>query len=357
MATREAEALLKKNGFAYVRTTKTGEFWEDSHTRILVGPNLTGRNFHNFEADVKKAIRKRPDPNLSVVTAPVPGQYNTFDNQYFQKRDREKEMQIRTERDHHNTQPMTVKLGSFALHGSPQSKPTPSTTSTAEQHAREQAEFARKQLQQESQERQPERRIIQPAVLKIQPAVVEQKLETPAVTETPEAEVKKSKTRRKLTKDDRYALWTRILELKKSGFKSGDITTKITEEKFRMPNGAPVRLNYVSNIISLATRGHGPMGIIKSAVEGCTTGPVPANIAEVLRGSDKADVIKQTKPIAQSAKLPESVVAILTDPDMPTAKKIRMLQYWKANSTLNAVMKDPDLNDDDKIGMLAAYVD
>ena len=63
MAEKHAKKVLAKNGFDFIRDTRKGEIWGDGVSTIMVGRDLHGRRYKNFEADIKRAIKKRPpDP-------------------------------------------------------------------------------------------------------------------------------------------------------------------------------------------------------------------------------------------------------------------------------------------------------
>lgn len=65
---REMEALLRENGFQYVRESHSGSLWRDGKITVVV-PSKTkseGRSAANALADIKRAIRLRDAGRLVV---------------------------------------------------------------------------------------------------------------------------------------------------------------------------------------------------------------------------------------------------------------------------------------------------
>lgn len=55
MTLHKTEKYLKARGFRFERDVNHGAFWNDGISRVLVGRDHAGRNWHNFVAQVKRA--------------------------------------------------------------------------------------------------------------------------------------------------------------------------------------------------------------------------------------------------------------------------------------------------------------
>lgn len=264
----EVERMMKENGFWMQRESKNGALWTDGNETLLVGRKFRSpREYWNLEADVKRAVKKREKPP-KVVAAPT----------------------------------LSQKL------------PIP---------------------------------LPQPPPLAIAPP--------PIVPKTV-----KPKERKKAVKYDmrtRAKVWERITELYFEGFRTWEIAEKMATEDIVMPDGSAMAAHYISSVVGSLQRkgvlseGHRAKYFqLKAISNGLPVPPnvninmpqnPPHNVTVNMPENRKEEPPKiidvaaieplpvPTPPRPMSTrKLPDSVINILTDPELSDSQKVKMITAW-----------------------------
>jgi hypothetical protein len=292
----EVEGFLIEHGFRYQRQTKTGELWSDGISSVLVGAQVLrgGRNLRNFEAEVRRAVRKRPGWVLDVH----PGALSPRQRRATYVPPGE---------------PLSVKLGDVAPRIA-QDKPKPPSA----------------HLPPNPEPAAPRTPVPAPAT------PIPQKEETPMsqTQSTPQDDARailaKRRTQRRFDVMSRFEITERIKNLAQTGMTHPRIVLQLRKEGFKMSNGDLLDPRWVLATMNRMEREGmlkkliNPVVIKETPVEAKAPEPTPP----APPASPEPQKLAPAPAPARRRLLPEAAIAILTDPDLTNDDKITMLMTF-----------------------------
>lgn len=136
----------------------------------------------------------------------------------------------------------------------------------------------------------------------------------------------------------RHKVWKRIYEMSLDNVGKIAIAAQLDKEGFKMPDGRSINASYVGLVENYCKQGMPGTGyLVKSEVD-FDRGVKANSVKHVQPALDFTKTYSENAeralapPPKPSKRLPEMVMAILTDPEMNDSQKIRMIMTYVENS-------------------------